>query len=132
MSDEDRIRALIQHWHDATAAGDVDAVLALMSEDAEFIVPGRAPMKGRVGFETGLRSLLKTHRIESSADIEEVQVTGDAAFAVSRLSVHTIPTDADGEASSRSGYALSIFARQANGDWLLVRDANLLGAPSDE
>jgi uncharacterized protein (TIGR02246 family) len=131
MSDDDRIRTLIQHWHDATAAGDVDAVLALMSEDAEFIVPGRAPIKGRAAFETGLRALLQTHRIESSADIEDVQVTGDAAFAVSRLAVQVIPTDANSEASSRSGYALSIFARQANGDWLLVRDANLLGAPSD-
>ncbi|GAB1594721.1 YybH family protein [Lysobacter claricitrinus] len=129
MSDETLIRALIQRWHAATAAGDVDTVLTLMTEDAEFIVPGKPPMKGRRAFETGLRSLLQTHRITSSGDVQEVRVSGDLAFAVTRLSVRVAPIEGDGNGTSRSGYALSIFARQPNGDWQLVRDANLLPAP---
>ena len=39
-TDEADVRALIHRWHDATARGDVDAVLALMSEDVEFFVAG--------------------------------------------------------------------------------------------
>jgi uncharacterized protein (TIGR02246 family) len=129
-SDEADIRALIQRWHEATALGDVDAVLALMSEDVEFFVAGKQSMKGRAAFAAGLRGLLKTHRIVSSGDVREVQVSGDLAFAVSLLHVRIIATDAGGEdvggESVRSGHALSVFRRQADGSWLLIRDANLL------
>ena len=129
-SDEADIRGLIQRWHEATARGDVDAVLALMSEDVEFFVAGREPMKGRAAFATGLRGLLRTHRIVSSGDVREVQVSGDLGFAVSLLHVRIIATDAGGEdaggESVRSGHALSVFRRQADGSWLLIRDANLL------
>jgi uncharacterized protein (TIGR02246 family) len=124
-SDEADIRALIQRWHEATARGDVDAVLALMSEDVEFFVAGKEPMKGRAAFATGLRGLLRTHRIVSSGDVREVQVSGELAFAVSLLHVRIIATDTGGE-SVRSGHSLSVFRRQADGSWLLIRDANLL------
>jgi uncharacterized protein (TIGR02246 family) len=124
-NEEANIRALIQHWHDATAQGDVDAILALMSEDVEFFVAGKEPMKGRDAFATGLCGLLKTHRIVSSGDVREVQVSGDLAFAVSLLTVRIIAT-VSGEETVRSGYALSVFRRQSDGSWLLVRDANLL------
>jgi len=124
-TEESNIRTLIQHWHDATAQGDVDAVLALMSEDVEFFVAGKAPMKGRDAFAAGLRGLLKTHRIVSSGDVLEVQVSGDLAFAVSLLTVRIVATDT-GEETPRSGHALSVFRRQSDGGWLLVRDANLL------
>jgi uncharacterized protein (TIGR02246 family) len=123
--DEATIRTLIQRWHDATAQGDVDAVLALMSEDVEFFVAGKEPMKGRDAFAIGLRGLLKTHRIVSSGDVREVQVSGDLAFAVSLLTVRIIATGS-GEETLRSGHALSVFRRQPGGGWLLVRDANLL------
>lgn len=124
-TDEAGIRALIERWHGATARGDVDAVLALMAEDVEFFVAGRDPMKGRDAFAAGLRGLLKTHRIVSSGDVREVQVSGDLAFAVSLLTVRIIAASA-GEETVRSGYALSVFRRQADGGWLLIRDANLL------
>jgi uncharacterized protein (TIGR02246 family) len=127
-SDEATIRALIQRWHEATARGDVDAVLALMSDDVEFFVAGKEPMKGRAAFAAGLRGLLKTRRIVSSGHVREVQVSGDLAFAVSLLHVHIIPNDA-GKESTRSGDALSVFRRQADGGWLLIRDANLLPSP---
>jgi uncharacterized protein (TIGR02246 family) len=127
-TDEADVRALIHRWHDATARGDVDAVLALMSEDVEFFVAGKAPMKGRDAFAIGLRGLLETHRIVSSGDVREVQVSGDLAFAVSLLAVRIIATDTGGE-TLRSGHALSVFRRQSDGGWLLIRDAILLPSP---
>jgi uncharacterized protein (TIGR02246 family) len=64
-SDEQAIRKLVDDWHRATAAGNVDAILPLMSEDVVFLVCGKPPMKGRATFEQGLRSLLTSHRIQS-------------------------------------------------------------------
>jgi uncharacterized protein (TIGR02246 family) len=45
MSDDDAaIRKLVDTWMSATKAGDVDAVLDLMTDDAVFLVAGRPPM----------------------------------------------------------------------------------------
>src|SRR5437763_492691 len=42
MSDDERaIRELIQSWLTATTAGDIDRVLALVSDDAVFLTPGK-------------------------------------------------------------------------------------------
>ena len=126
-SDEQAIRDLVALWHRATAAGDVDTVLGLMTEDAVFLVAGQPPMRGRSAFESGLRKLLGAHRIESTADIQEVQVSGDMAYCWTQLSVRIVPLSGGG-ASTRAGNALSILRRQADGAWALVRDANMLAA----
>lgn len=127
-ADEQAIRQMIALWHSATARGDVDTVLGLMDENAVFLVTGQPPMRGRAGFAQGLRGLLKTHRIESTSEIQEVEVSGNLAYVWNRLEVKVIAL-ADNSAVARSGNALSILHKQADGQWRLVRDANML-APS--
>ena len=124
-ADEQTIRNMIAEWHRATASGDVDTVLNLMAEDVVFLVCGRPPMTGRSAFEQGFRSILKTHRIDSSGEIQECEVSGDLAYTRTMLTVRITPLSG-GDANVRSGNALSIFRKQADGSWLLVRDANLL------
>jgi uncharacterized protein (TIGR02246 family) len=126
-ADEKSIREVLTRWHAATAEGDVDSVLELMSEDAIFLVPGQPPMRGRQEFGTRLRKILQTHRIDSSGEVQEIAVSGDLAYCWAVLEVKVIPL-AGGEAIERSGNALSIFRRQADGSWVLVRDANLIAA----
>ena len=58
----------------ALAAGNVDAILPLMSEDVVFLVCGKPPMKGQATFEQGLRRLLTSHRIQSRGEIQELVV----------------------------------------------------------
>jgi len=36
-----------------------------------------------------------------------------------------------GDSMERSGNALTIFRKQSNGSWVLLRDANLLPPPGD-
>jgi len=127
LQDEQSIRDMIALWHSATARGDVDTVLALMDENAVFLVAGQPPMRGRGSFERGLRGLLKTHRIESSSDIQEVEVSGPLAYCWSQLTVKVV-TLADNSATTRQGSALSILHKQSDGRWRLVRDANMLAA----
>jgi uncharacterized protein (TIGR02246 family) len=128
-ADEDAITELVAKWHRATAAGDVETVLGLMSEDVVFLIAGQAPIKGRAAFEKGLRGLLGSHRVESSGRVQEVQVSGDLAYCWTELDVRIVPLSG-GNAVSRSGSALSILRKQASGAWVVVRDANLLKASS--
>jgi uncharacterized protein (TIGR02246 family) len=123
--DEQALRDLVALWHRATAAGDVDTVLRLMAEDVVFLVAGHPPMHGRSGFEQGLRGLLAQHRIESSSEIREIEVCGSLAYCWNQLTVRVVPR-AGGSGVLRAGSALSIFRKQPDGSWLLVRDANLL------
>ncbi len=126
-SDEQAIRDLVARWHSATAAGDVETILTLMAEDVVFLVAGHPPMRGRSAFEDGLRKLLTTHRIESTAEVKEVVVAGDLAYCWTELTVHILPQSAAG-AATRAGSALSILRKQADGAWVMVRDANMLSA----
>jgi uncharacterized protein (TIGR02246 family) len=96
-----------------------------MAEDAVFLVPGKSPMKGRSTLEQGLRGLLKGHRVASRGEIQEIEVSGDLAYCWSKLSVSITPLSG-GDASVRDGNALSIFRKQNDGSWVLIRDANLL------
>lgn len=123
--DEQAIRDLVLLWHNATAKGDVDTVLGLMAEDVVFLVAGKPPMRGRGAFEQGLRALLTRHRIESSGDIQEIEVSGNLAYCWTYLRIRIVPL-AGGIATAREGNALSILHKLPNGSWVLVRDANLL------
>lgn len=125
--DEQAIRNLIATWHEATAAGDVERILPLMDEDVVFLVAGQAPMRGRSGFEMGLRSILKTHRIVSASKVEEIEVSGNLAYAWTSLEVEILAL-AGGPAMKRTGNTLSIFRRAADGQWVMLRDANMLAA----
>ena len=128
-ADERAIRDLVARWHSASAAGEVETVLGLMAEDAVFLGTGRPPMHGRSAFESGLRKLLATHRIESTGDVQEVEVSGDWACCWTELTVRIVPKSG-GDAPTRRGSALSIFRKQAGGSWVLVRDANMLPPPA--
>jgi uncharacterized protein (TIGR02246 family) len=88
-------------------------------------------MRGRAAFERTLAALLETHTIASSGIVREVEVSGDLAYAWTDLTVTV--SGRDGQPSMRrTGPALSIFRKQADGRWLLVRDANMLTAPAED
>jgi uncharacterized protein (TIGR02246 family) len=126
--DERAIRDLIARWHSATAAGDIDAILPLMSEDATFLRAGAPPMVGRGAFESALGELFKSHFVKSTGDAQEVCVSGDIAYSFVKLHV-TITSKSGDLQSDREGHTLSILRKQADGQWVLSRDANLLAPP---
>jgi uncharacterized protein (TIGR02246 family) len=126
-SDDQAIRALIALWHRATAAGDVDTVLGLMTESVIFLVAGHPPMVGRSAFENNLPKLLTEYRIESTGDVQEVEVSGDLAYSWVKLTIKIVPL-ASGRSTVRTGNAMSILRRQPGGAWAVVRDANMLAA----
>ena len=125
MTDESQIRALIQTWQSATQAGDIDTVLGLMTDDVVFLVPGRLPMN-KAEFESLSRVPpgAAAPKLEGRSEVQEIQVSGDLAYAWTRLAVRVTPPGA-AQSIDRAGYTLTVFRRVA-GRWLLARDANLL------
>ncbi|WP_426103967.1 YybH family protein [Massilia sp. TSP1-1-2] len=126
-TDEQAIRDLIARWIDATRAGDVDAVLALMAPDATFLMAGQMPMVGHEAFANSLRAVLADHAIESSSTVDEVAVSGNMAYCRTSLTV-TVTSKHGQLPLQRTGHTLTILRKGDDGKWLLTRDANMLAA----
>lgn len=124
-TDEQEIRQLVAMWMDATRAGDGETVLGLMTDDVVFLLPGRPPMrKDEFAAMSRPPAGVTPPKIDGAPEIQEVQVSGDWAFAWSKLSVVVTPPDGS-PPMERAGHTLTVFQR-VNGKWLLARDANLL------
>ena len=106
----------------ATEEGNLETVLSLIAEDAVFLLPDQPPMRGREAFAATLRSALGQVRIEGKPDIQEIHVAGDYAFCWNQLSLTATPLQG-GPAQRRAGLTLSVFRKERDGRWILVRDA---------
>ena len=123
MSDDERaLREVMASWMAASSAGDVPKVLSLMADDAVFLVPGRPPF-GKEEFAAASQAM-RDVRLEGTNEIEELQVIGDWAFCISRVTVTVTPRD--GQPFRRAGHTLTLFRREPSGAWVLARDANLM------
>jgi uncharacterized protein (TIGR02246 family) len=123
MSDDEcAIRELVATWMTATKVGDHGTVLSLMADDVVFMVPGREPF-GKEAFAAASKSM-QGMQIDGTSDIVELQVLGDWAYLRSHVTLTVTPTG--GPPTTRSGYTLTILRKEADGRWLLARDANLV------
>jgi uncharacterized protein (TIGR02246 family) len=119
--DETAIRKLVDTWLAATKAGDIAAVLGLMTVDVVFMVPGREPF-GKQAFAAASNAM-KNVRMEGKSDIRELRVLGDWAYLRYYLEITITPEGR--ESVKRSGHTLTILRKEA-GQWRLARDANLV------
>jgi uncharacterized protein (TIGR02246 family) len=120
--DEQAIRAVVDKWLAASKSGDLPTVLSLMADDVIFMVPGKEPF-GKEEF-AAINREMKDLRIEGTSDIKEIKVLGDWAWMRNHLTVTVTPPN--GQAVQRSGYTLTIFKKNPDGAWVIIRDANLL------
>lgn len=122
QDDEQAIRQLVSTWLNATANGNAEEVLKLMSDDVVFLVPGRAAMR-KTDF-IAAQAALKNADIRATAEIQEIKIFGEWAYCWNWLSV-TISARDGSAPLKRVGPVLSILRKEAHG-WLIFRDANML------
>jgi uncharacterized protein (TIGR02246 family) len=120
--DEKAIRKVVESWTAASKAGDTATVLELMTDDVVFMVPGREPF-GKEAFAAASK-VMDGMKMEGASEIVELQVLGDWAYIRNHLDMTVTPPS--GDVVHRSGYALTILRKEADGHWRLARDANLL------
>jgi len=122
MNDEQDIRDLVKTWLSASENGDLQTVLSLMDDDVLFLVPGKEPF-GKEEFAAASKQMANV-RMKGTSEIKEIEIVQDWAWMRSSLKVRaTMP---DGKTVVRSGSTLTILRRSVDGQWLVLRDANLL------
>src|SRR5437879_1978970 len=97
-----------------------------MADDVIFMTPGKEPF-GKQEF-AAMNQEMKGVKIDGSSDIREIKVQGDWAWMRNFLKVKFKPSG--GSPTVHSGYVLTILRKNPNGNWVVVRDANLL-TPED-
>lgn len=120
--DEKKIRAVIAEWIEATAKGDLDRVLSLMTDDVEFVTPARAPFGKKEYAENG--RAMKGVKFSGAPDIREVIVAGRYAFVRNDLEAEITPPG--GALMRLKGPILSVFRKGEDENWRLWRDANFV------
>jgi uncharacterized protein (TIGR02246 family) len=123
-TDEQRIREVIDKWAAATLAGDLTAILPLMTDDAVFLTAGNVPMQ-REDFIEKFQSMAGAVEVDAHSNVQELTVTGDIAVCWNLIEVKVTPL-AGGETMKRAGNTLTVFRRGSDGQWRLWRDANML------
>jgi uncharacterized protein (TIGR02246 family) len=126
--DEGAIRELHSSWIDAVNAGDLPRLLTLMTDDVLFLNPGKEPV-GRREFPNGFLIGHQRFWIHCVSEIEEVAVFGEVAYTRCRDSLSVKPRSG-GEAMELAGHRITIYRKQADGVWLLSRDAHTLSPVS--
>lgn len=122
--DERAIREVHAAWIDAVNAGELDRLLAMVTDDVVFLNPGDEGL-GRDGFSAKFSAAHRQLRICCVSELEDVVVAGDVAYTRSRDSLSVSPL-AGGEEDRLAGGRLTIYRKQPGGGWLLARDANVL------
>jgi uncharacterized protein (TIGR02246 family) len=125
-TEEQAIRDVHTTWVDAANAGDSARMLTLMAADAVFLNPGRAPF-GRERFPVSFAAAHQQFAIECISELQEIVIAGDVAYTLSKDSLSITPR-AGGVAMQLAGDRLTVYRKQADGHWLLARDANTLTA----
>jgi uncharacterized protein (TIGR02246 family) len=122
MSDETAIRQVVETWMAATRRGDLPTILSLMTDDVLFMVPGQEPF-GKEAFAASFKTMSGAE-IDGKSDIVELRILGEWAFIRNHIDLRI--TRPDGQGVHRAGYTLTLFRKEADGQWRLARDANLL------
>jgi uncharacterized protein (TIGR02246 family) len=121
-TDEQAIRELVETWMAASRSGNVAAILNLMTDDAVFMTAGQEPF-GKAAFAAASEDLGDV-AMEGTNEIVELKLLGDWAFIRNRIDI--IVTPSGGASMRRSGYTLTLLRKEADGQWRLARDANLM------
>jgi uncharacterized protein (TIGR02246 family) len=120
---------LFAAWKDAVKRDDVDTIVSLMTEDAEFWSHDTPAMKGRESSRQVMASFLANFSLEQEFDEVERIVEGGWAF-VRGVEHNVVTPRAGGAPIEVKQRAFSIIRLDADGSWRFARGMTNRDAPS--
>jgi uncharacterized protein (TIGR02246 family) len=117
------LEGLVGRWAAAVKVKDSEALASLVTEDCIFLAPNAPPMRGRLTVERLYQNLFARYDLLQVFRFEEIQLTGDWAFAWGVDDITMTPV-AGGDSLHFVGHGMSILRREPNGTWLFARGFN--------
>jgi ketosteroid isomerase-like protein len=110
-------------WSAVAAAGrDVERILSYWTDDAVVLPPGLPPVVGKAALRQYVQAslLIPGFQIAWTSSDATISPDGKLAYLLGRNSVTT--DNADGESVSTHGRAVTIWRREADGEWRCALD----------
>ncbi len=103
-------------------AGDADAMVSHYTQDTWHISPRRPPVQGRAALRQYFAPAMKSYLMSTDNKILDLDVDGDTATVITRSTLTGSPRPGvEAPTFTEERLNLSVFKRQANGDWLIHR-----------
>jgi len=113
----------------AINANDVEAVLALLTEDAVYLPPHEPAVVGTAAIRPWLAGYFGAYRTHWEKETRELVAAGDWAFEVAAERVRDVPADG-GAPVDDIAKGIIIYRRQPDGAWKVARDIWNSDAPA--
>jgi uncharacterized protein (TIGR02246 family) len=108
---------------DAMTRGDTATFLANYADDAVVMMPGQATLSGRSAISQGFGAMMSQASIANPKfTTNDVLVSGDIAVETGAYEMTITPKG--GKAIQDKGKYLTVWKRQADGQWKIIRDIN--------
>jgi len=111
------IREAYNQFEEAFFRGDAAMLAEIYTEDAEWLVPGVPPIRGRESIAAAWKNILGSGGNRVRVDVHEVAENGDWAFEIGEFTA----TGPNGQ-TINSGKYMVIWRRDGLGNWRAYRD----------
>ncbi|HEY1959306.1 MAG TPA: nuclear transport factor 2 family protein [Polyangiaceae bacterium] len=124
LSEETRIKHLLEAWADAVRRHDLPAILAHHERDiVMFDVPPPLQCRGIEAYERTWELLFRYHKPGTAFDIEELEVVAgrDVAFAIA---IMRCGPDSSSNPADKDGFQfrLTVGLRKVDGAWRIAHE----------
>jgi uncharacterized protein (TIGR02246 family) len=109
-------------WYKAFNAADAKGVAMLYAADAVLIPPGQAAVRGRAAIEAYHVSVHRDTKFACSGGYLGFRVVANTAVGWGYDECTETPR-AGGPAKKTKGQWLSVYEKQSDGQWIIIRDA---------
>lgn len=113
----------------AMLAGDLNGSLANYADSAVVMMPMMPAMHGRAAIEAGFKGMMESMKINAvTFTTQDVIASGDLAVETGAFNMTSTMKGA--KAMNEKGKYLTIWKRQGDGTWKIVRDINNPDGPT--
>ena len=116
-------------WEEALVAGDVEAALDLVAEDAEFWSNTQPPLVGRSALRDAFAPLLAAYTLRQEFECVEL-IAAEGWALVRGTEVNRLTPKAGREEIVQRQRAFSVLRREADGAWRFAR--GMTNLPPDQ
>lgn len=133
MPDPAAVRQAIEatniKFADGLNRGDIDAMLTAYASDAIVMQPNQPAWRGHDGIRTGGQGMFSAATLSGvTFHTDDVQIAGDLAVETGRYEMTLTPKQ--GKAINDKGKYLTVWQRQADGSWKVIRDISNSDLPA--